>query len=81
MALDNSGFRSLVEQIQERDRTVEFTPRERPPVGADTDRPPREPRRDGPRRVKGRSDGMLESLSTPNPAADAPKGLLVHRWL
>lgn len=103
MASDTTGFRSLVQQIQERDRemgtpsrdrstgqpprdrAMEASPREtqsrermddpRP----QQERPPREPRRDGPRRIRGRTDGMDSSFGTNT--ASAPSALLSRRWL
>lgn len=89
MATDTTGFRSLVQQIQERDRSPEPTTaeRERPPMRETRDarppreaREPREPRRDLPRRTRGRSDGMNVELSNKaKPEADGT--LLGRRWL
>ncbi len=76
MATDTTGFRSLVQQIQEREPTYEQAalPRER---GAMT----REPRRDLPRRTRSRNDApMLETLSS-GPKGGEQATLLCRRWL
>jgi hypothetical protein len=83
MASDTTGFRSLVQQIQERDRTLEppVSERERAPMREARDaRPPREPRRELPRRTRGRTDGMNQDLSSKK-TTETGSSLLDRRWL
>lgn len=81
MNTETTGFRSLVQQIQERDQTLgpQVAERERGP--AREIREPREPRRDLPRRTRnGRTDGMDAAFPSMAKGETAPS-LLGRRWL
>jgi ribonuclease E len=95
MAEDGSGFRSLVQQIQERDRVQSSQRPDRPerslPPREEREprearepreqREPREPRRDLPRRTQGRTDGMNIEFRGEARDARADDTLLSRRWL
>jgi hypothetical protein len=81
MATDTTGFRSLVQQIQERDHSPEPQASERPRGPSREVREAREPRRDLPRRTRnGRNDGMGATFSDATKTS-AASTLLERRWL
>ena len=82
MNTETTGFRSLVQQIQERDHAFEPPIAERERGPARDMKTPREPRRDLPRRTRNsRNDGMEGAFSKPSEKQTTDGTLLDRRWL